>query len=162
MLWVYRAIINISLEQRGDRIYTSEFDLYRRQILTFKVRTRGDWLVLDRRQRRWANISPSADQCLLFVRLRMRKLDKRAKNRHKYYNVMFYFCIAMGRCFYSIPSKHKTLHNVVPTSLTLYKCYTNVLCLLGRFWSRFGFSIMFFLYIFVFFLRNDQVLLYTI
>ena len=42
-----------------------------------------------------------------------------------------------------MPSKHKTfawhLHNVVPASSTagpkLYKCYTNVLCLLGQIWT---------------------------
>ena len=40
MLWVY-SIINILLFQSGDRLQTSESDVYGRQILTSKVGPRA-------------------------------------------------------------------------------------------------------------------------
>ena len=42
MLWVYMAIITIYLFQSGDRLYASESDVYRRQILTYKDDSRAE------------------------------------------------------------------------------------------------------------------------
>ena len=51
MLWVYDTNTYLIHFQRGDRLYMSEYDVYRRQILTYKdgLRTERVNLSLNRR-----------------------------------------------------------------------------------------------------------------
>ena len=50
-----RPLLIFYFFQRGDRLYTSESDIYRRQILTYRDGPRT--VILG--QRRWANIKPT-------------------------------------------------------------------------------------------------------
>ena len=55
------------------RLYTSESDVYRRQILTYKDGPRAERLMLGRR-RRWPDIKPALGDCVVFAVCCLRRL----------------------------------------------------------------------------------------